>query len=93
MEKKESPVKIRYNAALAELPPILRGYAVPVMEALALNGYPVKIERVRDVKRGEVMDWKILNAIRVYAGLEVVNEISTPTAQEIADKLKLEMVN
>ena len=91
MKKIDSPAKIRYANALAELPAILKGYIDPVYEALRITGRDVTRDEIINVKKGHKMDWQILNAIRIYHGLETVQEIKPPTAEEIAERLKLEL--
>jgi hypothetical protein len=90
MKIKSKPNLEAYNEALGKLPPNLMNYSLPVQEALKKLGRDVKIARIYDVKKGSVMDWQILNAILVYAGIEPVKSVNPPSADDIANTLRLE---
>lgn len=92
MKKTDNPAKIRYKAALDELPAILNGYIEPVQDALKLTGREVSRDVIMNVKKGHKTDWQILNAIRIYYGLDPVEELRPPSAEEIASRLNLQAV-
>jgi hypothetical protein len=89
MKKPSNANNKAYQEALGKLPANLMNYSLPVQQALEKLGRKVSINKIYHVKKGTKIDWQILNAILIYAGIEPVAAVNPPTADDIANTLQL----